>query len=117
MAIVGANMLAAGEIDTFVYIAFLILVVSIYLPIEGIVTFMAMIVMMDTVVERIKEIKTMPIQDGKNQMNIKNYNIEFQDVYFGYDDHSVINGVSFMAKQGEITALIGSSGSGEVLGR
>ena len=113
VAIVGANMLAAGEIDTFVYIAFLILVVSIYLPIEGIVTFMAMIVMMDTVVERIKEIKTMPIQDGKNQMNIKNYNIEFQDVYFGYDDHSVINGVSFMAKQGEITALIGSSGSGK----
>ena len=101
VAIVGANMLAAGEIDTFVYIAFLILVVSIYLPIEGIVTFMAMIVMMDTVVERIKEIKTMPIQDGKNQMNIENYNIEFKDVYFGYDDHSVINGVSFTAKQGE----------------
>ena len=113
VAIVGANMLAAGQIDTFVYIAFLILVVSIYLPIEGIVTFMAMIVMMDTVVERIKEIKTMPIQDGKNQMNIDNYNIEFQDVYFGYDDHSVINGVSFTAKQGEITALIGSSGSGK----
>lgn len=113
VAIVGANMLAAGEIDTFVYIAFLILVVSIYLPIEGIVTFMAMIVMMDTVVERIKEIKTMPVQDGENQMNIKNYNIEFQDVYFGYDDHSVINGVSFTAKQGEITALIGSSGSGK----
>ena len=61
VAIVGANMLAAGQIDTFVYIAFLILVVSIYLPIEGIVTFMAMIVMMDTVVERIKEIKTMPV--------------------------------------------------------
>ena len=113
VAIVGANMLAAGQIDTFVYIAFLILVVSIYLPIEGIVTFMAMIVMMDTVVERIKEIKTMPVQDGENQMNIKNYNIEFQDVYFGYDDHSVINGVSFTAKQGEITALIGSSGSGK----
>ena len=49
---------------------------------------MAMIVMMDTVVERIKEIKTMPIQDGKNQMNIGNYNIEFQDVYFGYDDQA-----------------------------
>ena len=113
VAIVGANMLAAGQIDTFVYIAFLILVVSIYLPIEGIVTFMAMIVMMDTVVERIKEIKTMPVQDGENQMNIENYNIEFQDVYFRYDDHSVINGVSFTAKQGEITALIGSSGSGK----
>ena len=69
--------------------------------------------MLDAVVGRIKEIKTMPIQEGKNQMNIKNYDIEFNDVHFGYDDHSVINGVSFTAKQGEITALIGSSGSGK----
>jgi len=46
-------------------------------------------------------------------MKIENYDIEFQNVYFGYDDHMVINGVSFTAKQGEITALIGSSGSGK----
>ena len=46
-------------------------------------------------------------------MNIQNYDIEFQDVHFGYDDYSVINGVSFTAKQGEVTALIGPSGSGK----
>ena len=113
VAVVGVNMLIAGEINILVYIAFLMLTTSIYLPIEGIITFMSMIVMLDAVVGRIKEIKTMPIQEGKKQMEITNYDIEFKDVYFGYDNYSVINGISFIAKQGEITALIGSSGSGK----
>lgn len=113
VAVVGVNMLIAEEINILVYIAFLMLTMSIYLPIEGIITFMAMIILLDTVVGRIKEIKTMPVQEGKSEMNIKNYDIEFQNVHFGYEDYSVINGVSFTAKQGKITALIGSSGSGK----
>lgn len=113
VAVVGVNMLIAGEINILVYIAFLMMTTSIYLPIEGIITFMSMIVMLDAVVGRIREIKTMPIQEGKKQMEITNYDIEFKDVYFGYDNYSVINGISFIAKQGEITALIGSSGSGK----
>ncbi len=113
VAVVGVNMLIAGEVNILVYIAFLMMTTSIYLPIEGIITFMSMIVMLDAVVGRIKEIKTMPIQEGKKNMEITNYDIEFKDVYFGYDNYSVINGISFIAKQGEITALIGSSGSGK----
>ncbi len=113
VAVIGVNMLMAGEVSALVYIAFLMLTASIYLPIEGIITFMSMIVMLDAVVGRIKEIKTMPVQKGKKDIDIKNYDIEFKDVYFGYDDYSVINFVSFTAKQGEITALIGSSGSGK----
>lgn len=113
VAVIGVNMLMASEVNVLVYIAFLMLTTSIYLPIEGIITFMSMIVMLDAVVGRIKEIKTMPIQEGKKHMKVKNYDIEFKDVHFGYDDYSVISGVSFTAKQGEITALIGSSGSGK----
>lgn len=113
VAVVGANMLISGEINILVYIAFLILTTSIYLPIEGILTFMAMINTLDSVVGRIKEIKTMPVQEGKTEMNIKSFDVEFRNVHFGYDDYSVINGVSFTAKQGETTALIGPSGSGK----
>ena len=113
VAVIGVNMLMAGEVSVLVYIAFLMLTASIYLTIEGIIAFMSMIVILDAVVGRIKEIKTMPVQEGKKDIDIKNYDIEFKDVYFGYDDYSVINGVSFTAKQGEITALIGSSGSGK----
>lgn len=113
VAIYGAHLLIAGEIDLLVYIAYLMLTATIYLPIEGILSYMAMIVMLDGVVERIKEIKTMPIQEGKQEMKPANYDIEFRDVVFGYDDYTVINGVSFTAKQGEVTALIGPSGSGK----
>ncbi|SKC37311.1 ATP-binding cassette, subfamily B [[Eubacterium] yurii] len=113
VAVIGVNMLVSGEINVLIYIVFLMLTTSIYLPIEGIITFMSMITMLDVVVGRIKEIKTIPVQEGKKNMKPKNYDIEFKDVYFGYDDYSVINGVSFIAKQGEITALIGSSGSGK----
>ncbi len=113
VAIVGANMLIAGQINILVYIAYLTLTTSIYLPIEGILTFMAMIVALDGVVARIKEIKTMPVQEGKQEMNPKDYSIDFKDVEFGYEDYTVINGVSFTAKQGEVTALIGPSGSGK----
>lgn len=113
VAIVGANMLIDGQINILVYIAYLILTTSIYLPIEGILSFMAMIVALDGVVARIKEIKTMPVQEGKQEMNPKDYSIDFKDVVFGYEDYTVINGVSFTAKQGEVTALIGPSGSGK----
>ncbi len=113
VAVIGANMLIAGEINILVYIVFLMMSVSIYLPIEGIISFMAMISMLDAVVSRMKEIKTMKIQEGKKEMKLKNYDIEFHNVHFGYDDYSVINGVSFIAKQGEVTALIGESGSGK----
>ena len=113
VAVVGASMLISGEINILVYIAFLILTTSIYLPIEGILTFMAMINTLDSVVGRIKEIKTMPVQEGKTEMNIKSFDVEFKNVHFSYDDYSVINGVSLTAKQGETTALIGPSGSGK----
>ena len=113
VAIVGANMLIAGQINILVYIAYLILTASIYVPIEGILSFMAMIVTLDGVVARIKEIKTMPIQEGKQEMNPRDYSIDFKDVVFGYENYTVINGVSFTAKQGEVTALIGASGSGK----
>ena len=113
VAIVGANMLIAGQINILVYIAYLILTASIYVPIEGILSFMAMIVTLDGVVARIKEIKTMPIQEGKQEMNPMDYSLDFKDVVFGYEDYTFINGVSFTAKQGEVTALIGASGSGK----
>lgn len=113
VAVYGASMLINGEIDLLVYVAYLMLTASIYLPIEGILTFLTMILMLDSVVGRIKEIKTMPIQEGKHEMDIKSHDIEFRDVVFGYEDYSVINGVSFTARQGEVTALIGPSGCGK----
>lgn len=113
VALVGVHMLIAGEISVLTYVAYLMMCASIYLPIEALITMLTMLMMLEKVVERIREINTMPIQEGKHEMEITNFDIEFQDVKFGYEDYEVIGGVSFVAKQGEVTALIGPSGSGK----
>jgi len=62
---------------------------------------------------RIKEIKNAVLQEGKDT-DLSRYNIEFKNVSFSYnEDAKVLKDVSFTAKQGEVTALVGISGSGK----
>lgn len=64
-------------------------------------------------VRRIKEMKSSPVQKGEEE-KFDNHNIEFKHVAFSYDaDTPVLRDVSFTANQGEVTALVGSSGSGK----
>ena len=64
-------------------------------------------------VKRMKQIDATPEQTGTNVCNNKGYDIEFKNVVFSYNEEPVLKGVSFVAKQGEVTALVGSSGSGK----
>ena len=67
----------------------------------------------DPAVERIREIKNTEVQQGKD-VEIQNFNVEFRNVSFSYDaDTEVLNDVSFVAKQNEVTALVGASGCGK----
>ena len=62
---------------------------------------------------RIKEIKNAALQEGKDR-DLSSYDIEFKNVSFAYNkDAKVLKDVSFTAKQGEVTALVGISGSGK----
>ena len=62
---------------------------------------------------RIKEIKNAALQEGKDT-DLSSYDIEFKNVSFAYNkDAEVLKDVSFTAKQGEVTALVGISGSGK----
>lgn len=60
-----------------------------------------------------KQIDETPEQTGSNACNNKGFDIEFKDVHFSYNEEPVLKGVSFTAKQGEVTALVGPSGSGK----
>lgn len=64
-------------------------------------------------VKRMKQIDATPEQTGTNVCNNKGYDIEFKNVVFSYNEEPVLKGVSFVAKQGEVTALVGPSGSGK----
>ncbi|CEM61416.1 ABC transporter ATP-binding protein [Treponema phagedenis] len=114
VALVGAKMFIAGEIPIITYAAYLMLSMSIYNPISDIFNNLSMLLYLDTLVTRLKEIKGMPTQEGTENFKPDNYDVGFENVRFSYDDNfEVIRGVSFVAKQGETTALVGPSGSGK----
>src|SRR3712207_9180846 len=61
-----------------------------------------------------KEIENQPVQQGSDEYNLNGYDIEFKNVAFSYDKKdSALKDVSFVIKQGEVTALVGLSGGGK----
>ena len=70
--------------------------------------------MMDIKIDRTKEIESLVVADGLTDYSLDGYDIEFKDVDFNYDDlKNVLTDISFTAKQGEVTALVGPSGGGK----
>lgn len=113
-AIAGAVLFSEGSISLIVYIAALIMVGSIYNPINIALQNLAAILMAEDHCERIQEINSLGIQTGSESFEPENYDIEFKNVGFSYNDgQTVLEDVSFVARQGEVTALVGPSGEGK----
>lgn len=113
-ALVGSILLIGGSLDMMIFFMFLLLVSRFYEPMATALQNLAAINSTFLNIERMNEFYNCPIQTGKDSFIPKNYDISFEDVKFGYDkDESVINGVSFTAKQGDVTALVGPSGCGK----
>ena len=113
-ALVGGILLAKGEIDLLTFFMFLMLVSRLYDPMQITLQNFAAIIATTVQCERLDEVLSHEIQSGADTMNNDGYDIVFDHVSFSYnDDVSVLNDVSFTAKQGEVTALIGPSGGGK----
>ncbi len=114
VVLVGAYMYLNGQIELLKYLVFLIVVSRIYDPFIEALTFLAMLLALDVRLERIKDINSLPLQKGEQKLKVKNYDIEFKDVSFSYKEGvETLQNISFVAKQGQITALIGESGGGK----
>lgn len=112
--IVGANLIASGSIDLFTYLVFLMVASRIYAPLSEVFNNLAALFYLDVRINRMKEMEALPVQQGKTTFNPENFDIIFDKVSFSYqEDKQVIKNVSFTAKQGEITALVGPSGGGK----
>jgi len=112
--IVGAGMVAAGTTSLFVYFIFLMISASIYNPIIEVFAHLGALLYLNVRINRMNEMEAMPVQQGKTEFKPQNYDIEFTNVDFAYEEgKQVLQNVSFSAKQGEITALIGPSGGGK----
>ena len=114
VALVGGVLLAKGSIDVITYFMFLLVVSRIYDPMQISLQNLAAIIALDVQSERLDEILSHEVQDGLNELDNKGYDIEFSNVGFSYTTgEEVLKDVSFVARQGQVTALIGPSGGGK----
>ncbi len=113
-ALVGGLLFAGGEITILTFFLFLMLVSRFYDPMEITLRNFAAIIMTGIQCERLNEILDHEVQQGEQKLTNKGFDIVFDHVSFSYDDDTeVLKDVSFTAKQGEVTALIGPSGGGK----
>lgn len=113
-ALVGGALFVNKSIDILTFFMFLMLVSRLYDPMQITLQNFAAIIACGIQCERLDEVLSHDIQTGTTNMTNKGYDIEFDHVGFKYsDDTDVLKDVSFTAKQGEVTALIGPSGGGK----
>ncbi len=111
----GGSLLAEGKITLLTFFAFMILVSRIYDPLIGALENLSAVIMMRNIqCRRMDEILSHPEQQGTEKLTNKGYDIVFDHVGFSYNSgETVLKDVSFTAKQGQVTALVGPSGGGK----
>ena len=114
VAIVGAALLVNGSLSALTFFMFLLVASRLYDPMQAALQNLAAIIAIRTNVARMNEILDYPVQTGSETLTNNGCNIEFNHVGFSYNTGEVVlKDVSFTAKQGEVTALIGPSGGGK----
>lgn len=114
VALVGGMLLVKGDISVLTFFMFILLVSRLYDPLQISLQNLAAIISTDVICGRMDEILSHDIQEGSADLTNNGYDITFTNVGFAYDNNrTVLKDVSFTAKQGEVTALIGPSGGGK----
>ena len=112
--VVGTMLLVAGRVDFLVFFVYLLTVTRVYDPINVILQAIAELMDMSLSLKRMRAIENEPIQTGSTSFEPQGYDVAFDDVGFAYaDGEDVLDGVSFTAREGQVTALVGASGSGK----
>ena len=113
-ALAGAALLVQGELNILTFFMFLLVASRLYDPLEGSLQNLAAIIGTNTNIERMNEILDCPVQTGSEKLTHQGCDIVFSHVGFSYQSgETVLRDVSFTAKQGQVTALVGPSGGGK----
>ena len=114
VALVGSALLVQGTLDILIFFLYLLVVSRLYDPLESALQNLAAIISTNTNIARMNEILDHPIQEGADTLTNRGCDIVFDRVGFSYDGgETVLKEVSFTARQGEVTALVGPSGGGK----
>lgn len=112
--LVGAGMLARGELDFLYFLGFLFAAARLYDPLGMVLQNIAATFSAKLKIDRMRAIQEQPVQTGAEVCEPENYDIVFDHVKFAYrEGEGVLEDVSFTAKQGQVTALVGPSGGGK----
>lgn len=114
VALVGSILLVQGSLDVLTFFLFLLVISRMYDPLQGALQNLAAVISTRTNIARMNEILDHPMQQGETLLSNKGYDISFEHVQFAYNSgETVLRDVTFTAKQGEVTALVGPSGGGK----
>lgn len=114
VALTGSILLIEGSLDVITFFMFLLVVSRIYDPFQSALQNLAAIISIRTNIGRMNEIMNHPVQEGSDKLTNDGCDIVFDHVGFAYNNgETVLEDVSFTAKQGEVTALVGPSGGGK----
>ena len=114
VVLAGAVLLMQGSLSVLTFFMFLLVVSRLYDPLQGALQNLAAVISTRTNIARMNEILNHPIQQGSDRLSNHGYDIVFDHVGFAYNTgETVLKDVSFTAKQGEVTALVGPSGGGK----
>jgi ATP-binding cassette subfamily B protein len=132
----GTSMILSGQIDFMLLFMFLLVITRVYAPFDQALALIAEMFMSQVSASRLMEIYDAKTADGADSFAPDGHDIVFENVGFaykvnsgeagrhpdgvpcaegglGHDNEQVLRGVSFTAKEGEVTALVGPSGSGK----
>lgn len=109
----GTSMILSGQIDFMLLFMFLLVITRVYAPFDQALALIAEMFMSQVSASRLMEIYDAKTADGADRFAPDGHDIVFENVGFAYDNEQVLRGVSFTAKEGEVTALVGPSGSGK----
>ena len=111
--LVGADLILSGQIDFMLLFLFLLVITRVYAPFDQSLALIAEMFVSQVSANRMNEIYDTPAVRGVDTFQPQGHDIVFEHVGFAYDKKKVLDGVSFTAKEGEVTALVGPSGSGK----
>lgn len=109
----GTGMILSGEISFMVLFMFLLVITRVYAPFDQALALIAEMFLSQVSADRLMEIYDAKTAEGSERFSPEGHDIVFENVGFAYDNEQVLRGVSFTAKEGEVTALVGPSGSGK----
>jgi len=109
----GASLILSGQIDFMLLFLFLLVITRVYAPFDQSLALIAEMFVSQVSADRMNEIYDTPTAEGVEVFQPKGHDIAFHHVGFAYDQKKVLDGVSFIAREGEVTALVGPSGSGK----